>query len=812
MTNHQETNQARIGVFLCQCGGKIDSKLDLTVLEKLIDQDPLVTHTAIEPFPCMAPGLKAIKDAVVRHQLDRVLIAGCESRIMLKKFDREMEKIGLEQGQNDMVNLRDHVAQAHDGDPETLAVKGAKLISAGVAGLAALQPSPKVRIDFNGPVMVVGAGIATYSAAQDLLRRQIESIIAINTDDIEDEIRMLHEHYPGERDSYDRMRRIMQEVDESPYVKKITVGELEKIEGRVGDFHITFSSDNEKPPRVYQAGAIIAALDGQMLNQGTDFGHDGVRVICQTEFEEQVWLQGPPQNRVVFWINDQENDRPYAYLSARSAWNQARYIREHSVLAQVTILYHNQMALPLSSAERARARELGIVWIPYDGDIRPTVQDGYVTYSDPTDHIEYELPWDQLVLSPLRSPGVEALRTAKILGLDVVAGEFLERNPQMVRPEQVGQDEKYLAGSARTPCDLQESLRQGRRAAMQVADIVAKANQGELYTPRMVCTVDESKCIGCGLCHEICDCGGIGAVEGPGGGIPREVDPMVCTGGGTCAAACPYDALTLQNNTTDQRESRVAALAQRLAADEVLGFGCNWGGAAAADHAGLKGYHYDRRFHLLPVSCIGQIDPRVMGRAFLEGANGVLLIGCPPEECHHSYGLDHAWSRVNLIKKILALCGLERGRIALSHADMNEPEKFVTTVQSFMNTLDRLGPINRDEPTMERLQALYGTLRNPRVRWVLGAGLRRPHETVYPADQRNARAYDQSLSDIVAEEFIRVRIMNLLNTSKQNMRLKEISAALREDEQQLLHCLKDLTSEGMISRIFKDRTPHYAMQ
>ena len=97
----------------------------------------------------------------------------------------------------------------------------------------------------------------------------------------------------------------------------------------------------------------------------------------------------------------------------------------------------------------------------------------------------------------------------------------------------------------------------------------------------------------------------------------------------------------------------MAALAGSLAVDEVMGFGCQWSGAAVADQAGLRGLSYNRRFYLLPVRCLGQIDPVVMGRAFLEGANGLLLIGCNPEECHHSYGIDHTWSRVWVLKKLL---------------------------------------------------------------------------------------------------------------------------------------------------------------
>jgi heterodisulfide reductase subunit A-like polyferredoxin/coenzyme F420-reducing hydrogenase delta subunit len=804
---------ARIGVFLCKCGGKIDQAVDLPALEKLVKNNPLVTYTEIAAFPCLAPGLKAVGKAIGNFDLDRIIVAGCEARILQKKFEKALEPLGIQQGQVEMVNLRDHVAQANHGTPEELAQKGARLIAGAASALNTLIPSPKVPVSFNGPVMVLGGGIATYSAAQELLRRKIDTIIAVNTDDPDDEIRMLHENYPGERGYHDRLRAIISEVYESPYIKKISVGELGKVLGRTGDYEVTFNTEDHKPPLLYKCGAIIAALDGQMLNQGSDFGHDGVRVVCQTELEEYLWVRGAPKGRLVFWINDTETPgRPWAGLAARAAWNMACFVKDKSALTDVTILHNKTMTVPLSAEERVRARTLGIKWVAYDTSIRPTVQSGYITYNNPEDLIEYELDWDMLCLSPLRSIGVEALKTAEILGLDVAEGRFLERNPQMVRPEQVGQDEKFLAGSARRPCDLREALRQGRRAAARVAELVEQAKAGELFAPRMVCTVDSSKCIGCGLCNEICDCGGIETFEGKGGNIPRTVDPMVCTGGGTCAAACPYQALTLQNNTVEMREARVAALVNLLGEGDAIGFGCNWGGGAAADHAGLKGLKHDRRFHLLPVGCIGQLDPSVLGRAFLEGANGLLLVGCPPEECHHSYGLDHTWSRVNLVKKLLSLCGIERTRVALAHADMTKTEQFVRTVNNFMVNMNRLGPINRDEATMEKIQALYDTLRNPRVRWVLGASLRRPYEDHYPSDQRNALAYDDTLSDVLAEEFIRVRVMNLLKSSRKVMQLKEISRSLKAEDRPVADCLKDLTGEGLISLIYKDRTPHYVLQ
>jgi heterodisulfide reductase subunit A2 len=113
---------------------------------------------------------------------------------------------------------------------------------------------------------------------------------------------------------------------------------------------------------------------------------------------------------------------------------------------------------------------------------------------------------------------------------------------------------------------------------------------------------------------------------------------------------------------------------------------------------------------------------------------------------------------------------------------------------------------------MVKISDLYDTLNNPRVRWVLGASLRRPWETTYPSDQRSALAYDEMLFDVLMEEFLRTRIVNLLKKQPGVQQLQDIARSMGEERQMLLNCLKYLTEEGLVSRIFKDRNPYYSIQ
>ncbi|MFW6113196.1 MAG: hydrogenase iron-sulfur subunit [Thermodesulfobacteriota bacterium] len=807
--------EPRLGIFLCECGTEIAPRVDLEALAQLAAGSPEVARVEILPFSCLAPGLARIEEMVRKQGLNRLIVAGCESRLLHKKFEQALSGLGIEEGQIELINLRDHVARVHQGSPRELAEKGAKLIRASQAWLETLRPAPRLRIDCEGPVLILGEGIAAYGAAQELAEKGVEAILT-RQHDLAEKKEQVYQLYPGEFHTYERLWGVMDEVEKSRLIQKARVGDLQEVSGRFGDYTVTFFSEDKQEYQVLKGGAIIAALDWEITHQGPEWGHDGDRIICHLEMNELLRRGGPLKGPVVFWVNDLVAGQPFgAQLSLKSAWHMAEYLKEIHPECQTAILYDRGLTIPQGTIDRVEARQMGIDLIVYEGSVRPTVKRDSISFNRAADHTEQELDWEFLVLSPRRGPGAHALATAKMLGLEVKEEEFLERFPQMVRPDHVVLDEKLMVGSACQPCDLRGALNQGHRVAAKTAALVQQAQAGKLYAPSVISMVDEDKCSVCTLCREICDCLAIQPVTGPvsglGHNVPRIVDPMLCTGEGTCVASCPEMALTLTNCTLAQHEARVTALARSLGPEEAMGFGCQWSGAASADQAGLRGLTYSDRFYLLPVRCLGQIDPVVMGRAFLEGANGLLLVGCNPEECHHSYGLDHTWSRVWVLKKLLAMCGLERERIALAHSDITQPEEYVKTVESFLKTMDRFGPIERDADTLGKLKALYDALHTYRVRWVLGVSLRRPWETTYPMHMPNPTAYDQTLTEILTEEFFRARVANLLRQTGRSLQLADIAQALRSDEERAFDYLKDMGHDGLISIVFINRTPYYGL-
>ncbi len=743
---------ARIGVFICKCGDNIEPLIDLDSLKDSIKG--YAAFCDILTQPCLTPGMEDIMSAISQHNLNRIILAGCDGRIMLKKFETALAPTDILKGQVDMVNLRGHVAAVCDTTPEQKAKKSEKLIKAAIAEMEALTPTQQERAKLEGPVVIVGNGIGAFPAAQKLVRAGVECVLSLDSCDPKEIIDKMHLSYPGERRHYERVQQMIENVLSHEHLTIMEKSRLKELIGVTGDYTLLMEDSNGMETSI-RASMIIAALDAQLFPPGPEFGYDGQTVLTQPEMETRINQKGIPKGDLVFWVSDYEYDTPdFAGLSAQTAWSMARHIKETSPSTRIILFYNQMMALPLSASEKSISRRLGISWVPYDKAVKPTVQDGYITFCHLKDHVEHEISWDFLVISPRRALRGQAQTTARTLGLVHKQAPFLTGHHARVRPEMIGREETYIVGSARYPCDLQETLNQGRKAGNKNAEMIEKSKKSQLFIPRNVCVVDPEKCVGCGQCQELCDCGGIGVGEYPGGGLPRMVDPMVCTGGGTCAAACPYNALVLQNNSTDQREARIAALSRLLEPCEVVSLACVWGGLPAADHAYRKKLTYDPGIHILGVPCVGQIDPSVMARAFLEGAPGLILIGCDPEECHHSFGVDHTWNRVNLIKKLFSLCGFDRRRIALAHADLNKPEEFVKTANAFTSLIKSLGPIEKTQANQDKLNAIYKLCKhNSRIRTLLSVALRRPEEKTYRGDQKHALAFDKDFNQALEEEY-----------------------------------------------------------
>lgn len=796
-------DHAKIGIFLCQCGGKVSNRVDLSKVSDLLMGDG-EEFVSIQPYLCLSPGLEYLTQRVGALGLNRVLLGACSDRILKKKFCTALEPLGLLASQVDFVNLKDHLAAVHEDAPIELAHKAATLLAGGAASLRLLEPQEPARVDLQGPVMIMGGGISGFEAARELAHHSIESLLFSCARNPGDVLKNLHRTYPGSRLYFHDLEALLGEVFASPLIKRVPDRPVEFVTGHVGDYRVGMQHPDGGVSE-FGGSAIILSLDREYTSGENWMIGGGERVIDQIELEERLAKKRINPGSVVFWVNHRETGRCAQELAAAAAWRSSQMLARDYPEVSPTVLYPADVKLCLAGADLVEARQRRIGLFSYNPEIHPVVQSGFLTYVNPKNHLEREVKWDTLVVSAIPGePTAKARELMRSLPIFSGKGGSLKKTPLPLRPDEKPVESVFLTGSALKLCDLDEALHQGKKAAREVLHLRERAKKGGLASPLVVVDVDKDLCEGCGLCNEICSCGGVKNVIPGQGPVKREVSPHTCDGGGSCAAACPYEAMKVLNNTSQQLEARIRAVVSKMGENDVLAFACSWGGQGSADLAGVKGLSYSSRLYLIPVNCLGGIDPTILSMAFLNGAGGILLAGCPPTaSCHYGFGVDHTWYRVYLMKKLLAMSGIDRERIAIGYVDVNQPEGFVKMVDSFLDGLDRLGPLERTEEKKKRLLAAHATLHRPRVRWVLGVSLRRPSEMEFPGDQRNAVDFDETMQDVLYEEYMAARIIGALSESDRPLNSPEVAKTLGLRPQEVSPILQAMAQEDRLTSRFE---------
>jgi F420-non-reducing hydrogenase iron-sulfur subunit len=126
----------------------------------------------------------------------------------------------------------------------------------------------------------------------------------------------------------------------------------------------------------------------------------------------------------------------------------------------------------------------------------------------------------------------------------------------------------------------------------------------------------------------------------------------------------------------------------------IVGFLCTWCSYTGADMAGTSRMKYPPNILIVRVMCSGRVDPTFVLKAFHEGADGVLIAGCHPGDCHYINGNMKTLRRYPLLVKLLERFGIENQRIRLEWVSAAEGEKFSNVVRDFTSVVRKLGPLN----------------------------------------------------------------------------------------------------------------------
>ncbi|OGV71979.1 MAG: methyl-viologen-reducing hydrogenase subunit delta [Lentisphaerae bacterium RIFOXYB12_FULL_65_16] len=126
---------------------------------------------------------------------------------------------------------------------------------------------------------------------------------------------------------------------------------------------------------------------------------------------------------------------------------------------------------------------------------------------------------------------------------------------------------------------------------------------------------------------------------------------------------------------------------------KIVAFVCNWCSYAGADKAGGQKLAYAAQVKLVRVMCSGRVDPLFVMDAFRQGADGVMVLGCHPGDCHYRAGNKKAQQRFRILSRMLPQFGIESDRFRLDWVAAGEAERFQTIANEMTDRVRALGPL-----------------------------------------------------------------------------------------------------------------------
>jgi F420-non-reducing hydrogenase iron-sulfur subunit len=139
---------------------------------------------------------------------------------------------------------------------------------------------------------------------------------------------------------------------------------------------------------------------------------------------------------------------------------------------------------------------------------------------------------------------------------------------------------------------------------------------------------------------------------------------------------------------------------------KIVAFLCHWCSYTGADLAGTSRLKYSPEVRIIRIMCSGRIDTSFVLKAFREGADGVLICGCHPGDCHYQEGNDKALRRHLMLKQMISQFGIEKERIRLEWVSASEGDRFSKIADEFSEKIRSLGPLNWKEGVIEQKRSI----------------------------------------------------------------------------------------------------------
>ncbi len=536
--------QPKLGVFVCGCGSHIAGPVDVEAIRAFAESLPGVAYAEVVDDICKPPNLSALREAIQREELNRVVIAGCTHRLYGDEFADMMRAAGLNPSLLERANIREGAAWAFsaNGSNGTATQVAKSLVEMAVAKAAYHQAVKPEHYPLQARALVIGGGASGMTAALTL------SEAGFPVDLVEREAQLggnlLTSYYTIQGgDSQALLAELVEKVSAAENITVFTHTALTEFSGSVGNYTAQLTPA-EGEPATQTYGAVVVATGGNPAPT-TEYlyGHSD-RVTTQKELEKKLAANGPDpawKNVVMIQcVGSRDELHPWcSRVCCSHAVKNALKLKTLAPETAVYVLYRDMRTYGFMELDYQKARDAGVVFMRYDLPTKPDVTeagDGLrVLTAEPIIGGRVALQADLLVLSTGIEPGANG-PLAELLNVPLDEDGFFQEDHPKMRPMGFTKAGIFLAGLAHSPRHIYESIAQANGAAVRAAALLAKQNVAAKSTR---VTVNPRLCSFCGLCVEAC----------PYDARVMDYDERVaqvltdlCQGCGVCAMVCPNKA------------------------------------------------------------------------------------------------------------------------------------------------------------------------------------------------------------------------------------------------------------------------------
>jgi heterodisulfide reductase subunit A len=495
----------------------------------------------------------------IRDQnLNRVVVAACTPRTHEPLFQETIRGSGLNSYLFEMANLRNQCTWVHSRDHARATAKAKDMVRMAVAKASRLEPIPDIAVDIVKSALVVGGGLAGMTSALALADQGFPVTLVEKEQELGGAAREVNHTWRG-ADVAQALSKYRDKIAEHPRIEVLTGSQIQTAGGYVGNFQTTIATP--QGTKDIDHGVTVLATGGRAADTQEYLYGQSDRVSKWHELEnKQEAIQAANCVAFIQCVGSRDENRPYcSHICCSSSLSQAIAIKEADPGKQVVIIYRDIRTPGEKELLYKKARQLGVIFIRYDLEHKPEVtetdQGLEIEVFDPVLQQKVIVQADLLNLATAIEPH-PTRDLASVLKLPVNDENFFMEAHAKLRPVEFASDGIFVCGLAHYPKAIEESIAQAQAASSRAMTILAKS---QVQISPLISQIDQSKCIGCGLCVEICPFGAIKAEEIEEG-VTRAVNiPASCKGCGLCAASCPQHAIDMLHFRDAQIEASIEA-------------------------------------------------------------------------------------------------------------------------------------------------------------------------------------------------------------------------------------------------------------